>query len=195
LKSSRYEERAVTFAADLSVVDSGFCRVRDEPEAVPGALECGCGHRDGYVADLVEVTHEVVCGVMDVQEALDDTAPLDVNRINPPTRESERTVRAEAVRNRERVENCTYVLGVQLGSACVQVNPAAAFRQRSGPKDQALRDSGIPGMRLSRARRAQRVKSYEREGAMVLEAVYSNENAFHEPPVSVKCVRDAITAV
>ena len=128
------KEDAVTLTADLSVIDGGCCRVGDEPEAVPGAFGCRCGDGDGNVADLEEVTHEVVCGIMDPQEVLGHTTPLDVNRIDPPAHESKWPVRAEAVANRKSVKHCADVFGVKLGGAVVQVYFAGAFRHRNRPK-------------------------------------------------------------
>src|SRR6266702_1815303 len=89
------EENAVALAADLSVVDGGCCRIGDEPEAMPGALGCrrGDGNRDA--PNLKEVPGKMVRRVMDTHEALCDAAPLEVNRIDPPARESKWPVRAK----------------------------------------------------------------------------------------------------
>jgi len=101
---------------------------------VPGALGCGRGHRNGYASDLKEVPGELVHGVLDAHETLDYTAPLDVNRIDPSTRESEWSRRADAVGNRESVEHRADVFGMQLSCTSEQINFAAASRQRSCPK-------------------------------------------------------------
>ncbi len=149
---------------------------------MPGALGCSCGDGDGDVPNLEEIAHEVVCCVMDSQEALCYTAPLEVNRINRPARESKRATRAEAVGNRESVKHCADVLGVEFGRACRQIHSSAAFRHRSR-------------LIAARARRAQRIKSYKRQCAVVQEAVNRDKGAFEEPPVGVESVRRAITGV
>jgi len=56
---------------------------------VPSALGCGRGYSNGDISDLEKIPGEVVHRVMDADEALDYTAPLDVNRIDPSTYKSE----------------------------------------------------------------------------------------------------------
>ena len=83
------KENAVAFPPDLSVVDGSGRRVGDEPEAVPSALGCGRGYGNSDISDLKKVTCKLVHAVVDAQETLDKTAPLDVNRIDPSTHKSE----------------------------------------------------------------------------------------------------------
>ena len=101
---------------------------------MPGDLGCRGGNGNSDLPDLGEVAQEVICGVMDSHEALRNTAPLDVNRINSPANESKRAVRAKAVSNRESVEYCADVFGVEFGSARGQIHFRTAFRHRSCPE-------------------------------------------------------------
>ena len=132
---------------------------------------------------------------MDADEALYDAAPLDVNRIDPPAHESKWPVGADTVRNGEGVEHCADILGVELSTASRQIYLTAAFRHWSRPERQALRGAGIPGVIATRARRAQRVKSYERERALMFEPVNRYKRALKESPVGVERVRRAVTGV
>jgi len=194
LKTSR-KENAVSLTADLGVVDDRRCRIGNELEAVPGAHGCDSRNGNSHVRDLEEVPGEMVYCVMDADEALYDAAPLDVNRIDPPTHESKWPVRADTVRNGEGVEHCADILGVELSTACRQIYLTAAFRHWSRPERQALRGAGIPGVIATRARRAQRVKSYERERALMFEPVNRYKRALKESPVGVERVRRAVTGV
>ena len=140
VSSNSREENAVALAPDLGVVDDGRRRVGDEPEA---AYRSHGRNGNGNVSDLEEVPGELIRCVMDAQEALYDSAPLEVDRFDPPAHESQRAVLAEAVRNREGVEH-TDVFRVEFGGPSRQVYVSAAFRQWSRPERKALRDAGIP---------------------------------------------------
>jgi hypothetical protein len=145
LETSR-EENAVSLTADLGIVDDRRCRVGDKPEAVSSAHGCyGC-NGNGNVSDFEEVSGKMVYCVMDADEAPYDAAPLDVNRIDPPTHVSKWPVRTDTVRNGEGVEHCADILGVELSTACHQIYLTAAFRHWSRPERQALGGAGIPGV-------------------------------------------------
>ena len=128
---------------------------------MPCIFGCARGDRDGDISDLEKVPRELVHCIMDADETLDYTAPLDVNRIDHSTHKSEWPIRADAVGNRESVEHRADVLGMKLGRASYQIYTAAVFWQSCRPERKALRDAGIPGVIATRARRARGVKSYE----------------------------------
>src|SRR5260370_12799816 len=117
---------------------------------MPGALGCSRGNGYGHISDLVEVTHKVVGAVYNPEEGLCHTAPLDVNRIDPPTHKTKWAVRAAAVRNGKGVKHRTDVLGVKFGGASVHVHLTAAVRPRRCPEQQALSDAVVMGVTTPR---------------------------------------------
>jgi len=88
VSSNSREENAVALTADLGVVDDCGCRVGDEPEAVSSAHRRQGRNGNGNVSDLEEVPGKMIHCVMDAQEVPDDSAPLDVDRFDPPAHES-----------------------------------------------------------------------------------------------------------
>jgi len=102
-------------------------------ETVPGAFRGSRCNRDRDGPNLKEVSGKLVRGVMDTDEALYDTTQFEINRIDSPSRKSERPGWAEAVWNRERVEHAD-VFSMEFTSARRQVHADAAFRYLRCPK-------------------------------------------------------------
>lgn len=181
-------------------------RVGNELETVPGAWgRSGCDG-DGYIGDLEKVSSKMVHGIAEADKALGHIAPLNVQRIDDTAREPQWPRGIQTVRNLESVEYRADVLRLQSGCSSAQVYFGTAGRQWSRPEDKTLRNARIPRMepqravwqtqRISRRRtRRQTIKSYERERAVVLESVDADEDAGHEPPVSMESVCRSIPCV
>ena len=101
---------------DLRVIDDGRGWIGNELEAVPGAFRCGRRNRDRDGPNLEEVSCKFVRSVVDADEALYDTAQLEIDRIDSSARKSKWPGWVKAVRNCERIEN-TDVLSMEFASA------------------------------------------------------------------------------